>query len=76
MLYYFGESVPESQTNLVLSTRYFVREVKRLIRSVSSQRLLPAKSGTSSNEIRRAKAAIEGGEHAEWPRLVRPFGDR
>ena len=43
MIYHFGESVPESQTNLVLSTRYFVREVKRLIRSVSSQRLLPAK---------------------------------
>jgi len=41
MIYQFGESVPESQTNLVLSTRYFVREVKRLIRSVSSQRLLP-----------------------------------
>jgi hypothetical protein len=40
MFYHFGESVPESQTNLVLSTRYFVREVKRLIRSMSSQRLL------------------------------------
>jgi hypothetical protein len=32
---------------------------------------LSAKSGTSSNEIRRNKPAIQGGEQAEWPRLVR-----
>jgi len=30
-----------------------------------------AQSGTSSSETRRNKAGIQGGEQAEWPRLVR-----
>jgi len=36
----------------------------------------PAKSGTSSTEIRRNKAGIQGGKQAEWPRLVRALADR
>jgi hypothetical protein len=36
----------------------------------------PAKSGTTSIESRRNKAAIQGGEQAEWPRLVRALADR
>lgn len=31
----------------------------------------PVKSGTGIREIRRNEAAIQGGEKAEWPRLVR-----
>jgi hypothetical protein len=68
MIYHFGESVPESQTNLVLSTRYFVREVRRYIRSVSSQRLLPAAGSTGRrNTVHPYRQGFEAyGLPATW----------
>jgi ABC-type multidrug transport system ATPase subunit len=65
-----------SRTSCPTSSCYLVEhgELVTLIGANGAGKTTTMKA--SSSEIRRNKAAIQGGEQAEWPRLVRASATR